>query len=139
MSRIARGENRQAVFSPDGVTFAYAVESATPPHALLLHAPAYNDPALLTGRRLLMGYDGHLWSHGLDYMPRKTDVQRMYAGEPDAPALLTKYGVRYVVVGPFERSSDAIKLNEAFWSRYPVVAQSRGGFRLLAVSPSGTP
>jgi hypothetical protein len=29
--------------------------------------PDYNHPLILLGRKVACGYDGHLWSHGLDY------------------------------------------------------------------------
>jgi hypothetical protein len=32
--------------------------------------PDYNHPVFLLGRPVLCGYEGHLWSHGLDYRPQ---------------------------------------------------------------------
>ena len=31
--------------------------------------PTYNHPVLVSGHRVIMGFPGHLWSHGLDYQP----------------------------------------------------------------------
>jgi hypothetical protein len=131
--RIARAENRQTVYTADAIAFAGEIARVTRPGDVILTAPAFNSPALLAGRVEVMGYEGHLWSHGLDYGPRKADVQHMYAGAPDAPALLAKYRVRYVTVGPLERGTADIPVNEAFWaSRYPVAA-SYGPYTLYAV------
>jgi hypothetical protein len=38
-----------------------------PPLARLAVEPRYNHPAILLGRPVVCGYEGHLWSHGLDY------------------------------------------------------------------------
>ena len=54
---------------------------------MILHAPTYNDPVYLTGRRTFLGYPGHVWSHGIDYGPREAELKRIYMGAADAPAL----------------------------------------------------
>ncbi|HSQ23531.1 MAG TPA: hypothetical protein VLN44_03955 [Pyrinomonadaceae bacterium] len=107
-------------FDRDGVAFAEIVKQQTPPRATILHAPIHNTPVFLTGRRSVMGYPGHIWTHGIDSGPRETEIKKIYAGTPDAPALLTKYGVDYVVVDPQERS--VMPVNDAFFSRYREVA-----------------
>ena len=107
-------------FDRDGVAFAEVVKQQTPPRATILHAPIHNTPIFLTGRRSVMGYPGHIWTHGIDSGPRETEIKRIYAGAADAPALLAKYGVDYVVVDPQERS--VLAVNDAFFSRYPEVA-----------------
>jgi 2-keto-3-deoxy-L-rhamnonate aldolase RhmA len=68
-----------------------------------------------------------MWSRGLDYGPRNTDIQRIYAGEPDADALLRQYGVDYVLIGPAEFA--ASKVNEPFWSQHTQVWQA-GAYRV---------
>ena len=108
-------------FDRDGINFAEMIKKQTLPGATILHAPLHNTPVFLTGRRSLMGYPGHIWTHGLDYGPRERDIKRIYAGEPDAAYLLAKYGVDYVVVDPQEHS--VMTVNTAFFSRYPEVAK----------------
>ncbi|MBV9957222.1 MAG: hypothetical protein JO360_02330, partial [Acidobacteria bacterium] len=49
----------------------------------------------------------------------------------DAPGLLAKYGVEYVVVGPLERN--AVKVNEQFFSRYLLVGEI-GEYRLFKIT-----
>jgi uncharacterized membrane protein len=58
---------------------------------------------MLAGRRVLMGYPGWLWSQGIDYHPRERDLRAILRLEPEAPALLRRYGVGYVVIGPREQ------------------------------------
>jgi len=119
-------------FDRDGVNFAKMIEQQTPPRATILHAPVHNTPVFLTGRRSLMGYPGHIWTHGLDFGQRETDIKKIYAGSPDAAALLAKYGVDYVVIDPQEHS--LMPVNEAFFSRYREVAKI-GEYHLYKITP----
>ena len=107
-------------FDRDGVAFAESIKEKTPSTATILHAPIHNTPVFLTGRKSIMGYPGHIWTHGLEYGPREQEIKQIYAGSNDAPALLAKYGVDYVVIGPHEFSTE--NPNVAFFSAYPEVA-----------------
>ncbi len=118
-------------FDRDGINFAEMIKQQTPPRATILHAPVHNTPVFLTGRRSLMGYPGHIWTHGLDYGPRETEIKRIYAGAPDAESLLAKYGVDYVVIDPQEHS--LMTVNAAFFSRYPEVG-STGEYHLYKIT-----
>jgi hypothetical protein len=119
-------------FDREGISFAEAIKQQTPPQAMILHAPLHNTPIFLTGRRSLMGYPGHIWTHGLIFADRESEIRRIFAGGPDAPDLLAKYGVDYVAVGPQERSS--LHANETFFGRYQKVLDT-GGYRLYKIKP----
>ena len=119
-------------FDRDGVAFAEMIKQQTPPHATILHAPIHNTPVFLTGRRSLMGYPGHIWTHGIDFGPRETDIKKIYSGSPDAINLLSKYGVDYVVIDPQEHS--VMPVNTAFFSRYPEVVNI-GEYHLYKIKP----
>jgi hypothetical protein len=114
-------------FDAQGIAAASFISAQAPPRAVVLHTPTYNSPVFLTGRRSLLGYPGWMWSRGLDYGQRNTDIQRIYAGEPDADALLRQYGVDYVLIGPAEFA--ASKVNEPFWSQHKQVWQA-GAYRV---------
>ena len=119
-------------FDRDGVTFAEVIKQQTPPRATILHAPIHNTPIFLTGRRSVMGYPGHIWTHGIDSGPREAEIKRIYAGAPDAAALLTKYRVDYVVVDPQERS--VMPVNDAFFARYREVV-TIDEYHLFKIAP----
>ena len=129
--RVASGAFEARIFDRDGIELAALISSTTSPTALILHAPTYNHPVVLSGRRSLMGYAGHVWSHGLDAGPREADIRRIYAGDAAAAALLGRYGIDYVVVGPEERSQ--MPINERFFEQYPHVGTA-GGYRLYRTS-----
>ncbi|MDQ1592500.1 MAG: hypothetical protein QOG71_3127 [Pyrinomonadaceae bacterium] len=129
--RVVSEASEQREFDHAGLVFAEIVKSETAPRSLILHAPTYNHPVYLTGRRALMGYAGHLWSQGIDYAPREAELRRMYAGAPDAESLLAKYGVEYAVVSPLERS--AVQVNEQFFRRFTKVGET-GGYSLYKIA-----
>jgi hypothetical protein len=122
---------RYEVFSPAGVEFAELIKQQTDPRAVIVHAPVHNHPVFLTGRRSLMGYPGHVWTHGLEFAPRESEIRRIYAGAPDAAAILRKYRVAYIVVGPLERN--VLSVNEVYLSNFQLVGEV-GGYRLYKVT-----
>ncbi len=129
--RVISGQTEYQEFDSDGVAIANLILARTPPRSLILHAPTYNPPVFLTGRRSLLGYTGYIWAHGLDYGPREAAIKQIYAGSPEAEALLSKYGVDYVLVSPIERNY--MPVSDAFFARFTEVAQS-GGYRLFKIA-----
>jgi hypothetical protein len=128
---IVLGSNKFQVFDSTGIGFAELVKEKTEPRALIIHAPVHNHPVFLTGRRSLMGYPGHIWTHGLDYRQRESEIKRIYAGGSDAMLLLEKYGVQYAVVGPHERA--LMTVNEQFFLRFQLIGEV-GGYRLYKIT-----
>jgi uncharacterized membrane protein len=108
------------------------IKQQTPPKATILHAPIHNTPIFLTGRRSLMGYPGHIWTHGIDFGQREADIKKIYSGASDAASLLSKYGVDYVVIDPQEHS--VMPVNTDFFSRYPEVVKI-GEYHLYKIKP----
>jgi hypothetical protein len=119
------------IFDRQGVEFAEVVKQQTQPQALIIHAPVHNTPIFLTGRRSLMGYPGHIWTHGLKFAEREAEVRRIYSGAADAEDLLRKDHVEYAVVGPLERL--AMPVNEEFFSRFQKVGEA-GEYRLYKIT-----
>jgi hypothetical protein len=109
------------VFDAVGLRFAEFVKAQTAPRALVVHAPVHNTPVFLTGRRSLMGYPGHIWTHGLQFVQREAEIKRIYLGAPDAEQLIRKYGIEYLVVGPQERVVTPV--NDVFFTRFQKVGQ----------------
>ena len=119
------------VFDARGIAFAEMIKQQTPPRSLIVHAPVHNHPSFLSGRRSLLGYPGHIWTHGLAYGPRENEIKRIYAGAPDAESLLKKYQASYVVVGPLERNNTFV--NDRFFTRFDKVGEV-GDYRLYKIA-----
>ncbi len=118
---IALRSVKYQVFDAAGVQFAELVKQQTAPRSMVIHAPVHNTPVFLTGRRSLMGYPGHIWTHGLEFVQREGEVRRMYLGSPDAQQLMDIYKVDYAVVGPQEHV--VTRVNEQFFSRFEKVGE----------------
>lgn len=62
-----------------------------PAKARFAITPDYNHPLILLGRKVVCGYDGHLWSHGLPYEKKYSTLTAALAGQTswaEANALL---------------------------------------------------
>jgi hypothetical protein len=131
VAAIVLRSNSYGIFDAAGISFAEVIKREAPPKAVVIHAPVHNHPVFLTGRRSLMGYPGHVWTHGLEFAQRESEIKRVYAGAPDANAILRKYGVTYIVVGPLERNM--MNVNEQFFSKFQIVGEV-GGYRLYKIT-----
>jgi hypothetical protein len=116
---------RIPLLTSDEIGIAARIRAVTPPRALILHAAIHNSPVVLSGRRSLMGYPGHLWSHGISYGEREADLRRMLAFTPEAPELLARYGIDYVLIGQPELLGFEAN-EEAFRERYREVFADPG-------------
>ena len=128
--RTASGQIKTKVFDREAMQVAAGIKQKTEPNALFLNAPTYNSAVVLSGRRSLMRYSGHLSSHGIDYLPREDDVKRIYEGGGVAEILMRKYNIEYVLISPEELNS--MKANEEFFRKYPVIAEA-GQYRVYKV------
>ncbi len=73
-----------------------------PPEAVIACAPEYNHPVLVLGHPVVCGYDGHLWSHGLDYQARMAKLNEMMNGEPGWRQKAAELGVSFIYWSPLE-------------------------------------
>lgn len=111
-------------FSIEEVAAAEFVVKNTAPKSIFLTAPIHNQPILcLSGRTILMGYGGWLWTHGYQSQQREADIKKIFAGDIQSMELLRKYKVEYIYVSRSEM--EVFKPNIAFLSlQFPVVYQS---------------
>ena len=129
--RTITAQTNYKVFDKDAVAVAAQIKNKTAPKTLFLNAPTYNSAIVLTGRRSLMRYSGHLSSYGIDYRERENDVKKIYAGDATAELLMQKYGIEYVIVSPEERGN--LTVNDAYFSKFPVAAEA-GQYRIYKVA-----
>jgi hypothetical protein len=85
VSKVALSGGGFQIFDRTDLVFAEKVRQATEPGATILTAPTHNHPVLLSGRRVFLGYEGHLWSQGLSYAARKPVADALFRGEPPPP------------------------------------------------------
>lgn len=117
-----------------GVQLADWVRANTPSDAVFAVADDHNSPIpTLSGRRILIGYPGWLFTYGVsDYVQKATDDKLILAGDPSAPELIRKYGVTYVLIGPQELDP-AVGANAAYWAQHGTLVYDNGEYRLYRV------
>jgi len=85
---------------------------------------------VLTGRKIVLGFKGWLWTYGLDYSIQEQAVGKMFEGGDQAKEWMRKYEVDYVVVGRLERER---KINEEFFEDNFELVYELGGTKIFQV------
>lgn len=96
------GENaRYEDFSPTELEVAEWIKTNTPNDAVFLTGDVHTSIVQsVAGRQIVMGFNGWLWSHGLNYQQTDSDVKVIYStGNCN---LIKKYGINYIFVSPQE-------------------------------------
>jgi len=86
-------------------------------------APEYWHPLIMLGRKVAVGYDGHLWSHGLKYQDKMRDLDAlMDADEGEWEQAAQRLHVDYLYWGAPEE--ERWPGSDKTWStRFPVAAK----------------
>jgi hypothetical protein len=118
-----------------GLEAATWARDHTEPHAIFLTAADHNEPiASLSGRAVVLGYPGWVWSYGLDdWGFKEAAVRQMLRGEPGTPEQLRAYHVDYVVLGPHERSRNW-GANETYWAGHGSLVYSNSEYIIYRVT-----
>jgi hypothetical protein len=67
--------------------------------------PTYNHPLLLQGRKVVLGYPGHLWTEGFDYNEPNAKLTALMRGAPNWREAAKALGVRYIFWGRDETAN----------------------------------
>jgi hypothetical protein len=67
--------------------------------------PTFNHPLLLQGRKVVLGYPGHLWTEGFDYNEPNRQLTALMRGAPDWREAAKALGVRYIFWGRDETTN----------------------------------
>jgi hypothetical protein len=90
------------LYTKQEIELADWVRANTEPNSVWLTGTHHNNWLFnLTGRQVLMAYEGWLWSHGYEYAGVKKDLESLLK-DPNQENLLNKYDVGYAAIGPLE-------------------------------------
>jgi hypothetical protein len=67
--------------------------------------PTYNHPLLLQGRKVVLGYPGHLWTEGFDYNDPNIQLTTLMRGAPNWREAAKALRVRYIFWGRDETAN----------------------------------
>ncbi len=118
-----------------GLQVADWVRQNTSPYAVFAVADEHNNPiATLSGRRVMVGYPGWLYTYGVsDYQQKGADEVLILQGAPTTTDLVDKYGVGYVLIGPQELA-DPRNASIAYWDQYGTRVYTNGEYSVYKVS-----
>jgi hypothetical protein len=77
--------------------------------------PTYNHPLLLCGRKMALGYLGHVSSHGLAWETPAREVASLMNGDADWRQCAADLHVRYLFWGKPERECEDYRLSSEPW------------------------
>lgn len=93
-------------FSVGAVEAGEYVRDNTEEHSVFLTGTQHLNPVCaIAGRTVVCGPDLWLYWHGFNITERKADVAAFFADPQGQTAILAKYGVDYIYVSSYERSS----------------------------------
>lgn len=117
-------EKAPVLWQLDQLANAETVLMKVSPKAIFAAAPVPSHPLAYFGRFRVMGYPGHLWSHGIEYAETEKDLDDFMNGSADWVERAKKLKLTHVYWGPEEKSK---------WGSTPRVWQER----LALVAKSG--
>lgn len=129
--------SKYQLFSGEQCAAADFIIENTPADSLFLTGANHTNPvSVLSGRSIVCGPGLYLYFHGVNYQEREQQLKDMYLGGDEFVRLAEAYGVDYVFISDYERSSYTI--NEAwFISQYPLI-YDHGGIHIYRIAQNGT-
>ncbi|HEY2139736.1 MAG TPA: hypothetical protein VGH00_06640, partial [Chthoniobacterales bacterium] len=94
-----------------GITDRYELDNVgvavkkVPADARFAGYPFWGHPVLLQGRKMVLGYPGHLWTQGFDYSKTYDKLQALMQGAPNWKELAATLRARYLFWGPEEKKN----------------------------------
>ena len=92
-------------FSLTAVKAASYAEQETAPHSTFLTWTQHLNPvSALAGRSIVSGPKLWLYYHGFDTDAREAEIRAFYEAPSKNAAMLSRYGITYIMLGPYERN-----------------------------------
>ena len=120
---LAAGKDGFGFASRGEVDAVAAAVREMPLEARFAAWPTYNHPLLLNGRKVVMGYPGHLWTQGFaDYGKTNDQLTNLMQGAPNWRDLARTLHVRYIFWGRDEKKNYASSARP--WEKVSALAAS---------------
>lgn len=127
----------QALYRFDDLASTESATRGLPRGSVFAAAPTHDHPLTSLGRPRVVGYPGHLWSHGIDGQERLRKLDALMRGAPGWRALARELGATHIIWGRAERETYGAEARPPFLDEAPnlsaapdvqvhAVADSRG-------------
>ncbi len=110
--------------------FAEKIHQRVPSDAVILVNPSlhHNPVSMLGGRNIFTGYNGWLWSYGIDYGPREEAARSMLlAADRDVASLLARHEIDFVAISKSDIMNGAADLTY-YQTHYPEIINQDGWY-----------
>ena len=94
----AREKDLPVIFDDSARHLADFVIKTLPDQLILTSTTHLNPISSLSGRGVLLGYPGWLWTRGLNYSDRENEIKQFYQDPEQNSGILIKYSVGYVLL-----------------------------------------
>lgn len=102
------------MYSNEDINLANEFIEISDPDDIVLTSDKHNHwVSNLTGRQVLLGYRGWMWTYGINDYEVYNNILEMYAGGDNAFDLFEKYNIKYAVIGLSEKYD--YKANQVFF------------------------
>jgi len=108
-----------------------------PQAAIFAAAPTVGHPLVFLGRVRALGYEGHLWSHGIEATRQKSELRAMMLGLDNWREAAHRLGATHVFWGPMERAEYG-DLQQAWKSVLPNLS-TVAGYEVYEISQFAQP
>lgn len=131
ISYIGETQANYLLFSNDELKLAEFIKKNTIPKDVFLSQPTHNSPiACLAGRSILMGYQGYLWTQGIDYKKREVDIGRLLNSTnlQKFKTLAGKYNITYAVL---DLQNKKTPVNHDFFKKNFILVYQNKNYRIF--------
>lgn len=104
---LAAGKNGFGIADRGELDAVGAAVHKLPADARYAGWPTWGHPVLLQGRKMVLGYPGHLWTQGFNYSPTNDKLKLMMEGAPNWRDLARQLNARYLFWGREEKANYA--------------------------------
>lgn len=126
ISYLSEPQANYLLFANEDISLGEFIKKNTNTEDIFLTQPIHNSPpACLAGRSILMGYQGYLWTQGIDYKNREEDILKMLSanGLSEFKSLANAYNITYAVLN---LKNNSIPINYQFFQKnFAAIYQSK--------------
>lgn len=104
---LAAGKNGFGIANREELDGVGTAVRKLPAEARYAGWPTWGHPVLLQGRKMVLGYPGHLWTQGFDFAETNNKLQAMMLGAPNWKEIARSLHARYLFWGREEKTNYA--------------------------------
>jgi hypothetical protein len=104
---LAAGKTGYGIADRNELDNVGAALKKLPADARFAGHPIWGSPVLLQGRKMVLGYPGHLWTQGFNYAETEKKLQALMLGAPNWKELARSLHARYLYWGRDEKTNYA--------------------------------